>query len=205
LAIIIGAIPAIFLKERFNKANTETRADVAATETPTKINNVEEFPTGIKGFLRGFVITLKFKPFLSLYGATFLVFNGFMLVSSFQIYVSIYYVFEGSQALGAEYSGWAGTLSAASTFFIIFFVSWLSAKIGKKRAFYVVTVVSIMGYGLKWVCYHLDYPLLTLIPSPFMAFCLGALFTLMESMIADVCDIDELGAGERREGMFGSI
>jgi GPH family glycoside/pentoside/hexuronide:cation symporter len=133
------------------------------------------------------------------------VFNGFMLVSSFQIYVIIYYVFEGNQSLGAEYSGWAGTLSAASTFFVIFFVSWLSTKIGKKKAFYVATVVSILGYGLKWVCYHPDYPLLTLVPAPFMAFGLGALFTLMGSMIADVCDMDELETGERREGMFGSI
>jgi GPH family glycoside/pentoside/hexuronide:cation symporter len=34
---------------------------------------------------------------------------------------------------------------------------------------------------------------------------MGALFTLMGSMIADVCDLDELETGERREGMFGSI
>jgi GPH family glycoside/pentoside/hexuronide:cation symporter len=203
--IVIGVIPAIFLKERFNKTNTEKRTVAAFAEKPAKLNKVEEFPTGIKGFLRGFIITLKFKPFLSLCGATFLVFNGFMLVSSFQIYVIIYYVFEGNQGLGAEYSGWAGTLSAASTFFVIFFVSWLSTKIGKKKAFYVATVVSILGYGLKWVCYHPDYPLLTLVPAPFMAFGLGALFTLMGSMIADVCDMDELETGERREGMFGSI
>ncbi len=38
-----------------------------------------------------------------------------------------------------------------------------------------------------------------------MAFGLGGLFTLMGSMIADVCDYDELQTHERREGMFGSI
>ncbi len=38
-----------------------------------------------------------------------------------------------------------------------------------------------------------------------MAFGLGALFTLMGSMIADVCDLDELNTGQRREGMFASI
>ncbi|MCY3736516.1 MAG: MFS transporter, partial [Gemmatimonadaceae bacterium] len=31
------------------------------------------------------------------------------------------------------------------------------------------------------------------------------LFTVMPSMIADVCDLDELETHERREGMFGSI
>jgi GPH family glycoside/pentoside/hexuronide:cation symporter len=34
---------------------------------------------------------------------------------------------------------------------------------------------------------------------------MGALFTLMGSMIADVCDLDELETDHRREGMFGSI
>jgi len=48
-------------------------------------------------------------------------------------------------------------------------------------------------------------PLLLLLPAPLMAFGLGGLFTLMGSMIADVCDLDELNTGERREGMFGSI
>jgi GPH family glycoside/pentoside/hexuronide:cation symporter len=44
-----------------------------------------------------------------------------------------------------------------------------------------------------------------LLPAPFMAVGMGGLFTLMGSMIADVCDMDELQTGERREGMFGSI
>ena len=47
--------------------------------------------------------------------------------------------------------------------------------------------------------------MLLLLPSPFMAFGLGGLFTLMGSMIADVCDMDELETNQRREGMFGSI
>jgi GPH family glycoside/pentoside/hexuronide:cation symporter len=38
-----------------------------------------------------------------------------------------------------------------------------------------------------------------------IAFGLGGLFTLMGSMVADVCDFDELKTHERREGMFGSI
>jgi GPH family glycoside/pentoside/hexuronide:cation symporter len=48
-------------------------------------------------------------------------------------------------------------------------------------------------------------PWLLLLPAPLMAFGLGALFTLMGSMIADVCDLDELSTGQRREGMFASI
>ena len=63
----------------------------------------------------------------------------------------------------------------------------------------------MLGYGLKWVCYNPQYPLLLLLPAPLIAFGLGGLFTLMGSMIADVCDLDELKSHKRREGMFGSI
>ena len=46
-------------------------------------------------FLQGFKTTISSKPFLKLCAATFLVFNGFILISSFQSYVIIYYVFQG--------------------------------------------------------------------------------------------------------------
>ena len=117
----------------------------------------------------------------------------------------IYYVFGGDQTLGAEYFGTAGSVMAVASFAVIFFVSWLSTKIGKKRAFYWATAISMLGYSLKWFFYHPDYPWLILVPAPFMAFGLGALFTLMGSMIADVCDMDELKTNQRREGMYGSI
>ena len=43
------------------------------------------------------------------------------------------------------------------------------------------------------------------IPLPLIAFGIGGLFTLMMSMTADICDLDELETGERREGTFGAI
>ena len=81
----------------------------------------------------------------------------------------------------------------------------MATKIGKRRAFYVSTGVSMVGYALKWFCYTPDTPWLVLIPAPLMAFGLAGLFTLMPSMVADVVDADELKTNERREGMYGSI
>jgi GPH family glycoside/pentoside/hexuronide:cation symporter len=88
---------------------------------------------------------------------------------------------------------------------VIFLVTALSTRIGKRKAFFVSTGLSIVGYGLKWFCYDPERPLLLLLPVPLMAFGLGGLFTLMGAMIADVCDADELETRQRREGMFGSI
>jgi len=198
VTIGIGILPAIFLSERFTPIPSSKNVSIGTTK-----------PTGIiasvKDFFKGFLITIKFKPFLSLCGATFLVFNGFMMVSAFQSYVIIYYVFGGDQALGAEYVGWAGTVSFIATSCAIFIVTKLSTLFGKRKAFFITIAISIFGYALKWVCFTPDNPLLILIPPIFFAFGLGGLFTLMGSMVADVCDLDELETGERREGMFGSI
>jgi GPH family glycoside/pentoside/hexuronide:cation symporter len=199
--IVIGVMPAIFLRERFKGIAEAEALDKRAQPDGT----MTVILRSMLDFFRGFLITLRFVPFLKLCAATFLVFNGFMLIAAFQSYVIIYYVFGGDTAAGAEFVGHSGLLGALSTLLVIMFTTWLGTKIGKRRAFFVTTGVSMVGYALKWVCYNPDYPWLLLVPAPLMAFGLGGLFTLMPSMIADVVDMDELQTHERREGMYGSI
>lgn len=62
--------------------------------------------------------------------------------------------------------------------------------------------------GMSWFSMDISQggPWLMFLPIPFMAFGLGGLFTLMMSMTADVCDLDELENGmPRKEGTFGAI
>ena len=201
VTIVIGIMPAIFLRERFQALPAAPGQEAAAQPAV----GLAMMTGAMRDFFRGFATTLKSKPFIKLCVATFLVFNGFMLISSFQFYVIIYYVFRGDKVLGAEYAGYSGTLGAISTFAVIAFITWLGTKIGKRRAFFVATGVSMAGYALKWVCYNPDVPWLLLLPAPLLAFGLGGLFTLMPAMICDVVDMDELETYERREGMYGSI
>lgn len=198
VTIGIGVLPAIFLKERL-KNIAESEIDKQSGD------NKGAFVKNIVSFFKGFGTTVKSKPFLKLCLATFLVFNGFILVSSFQYYVIIYYVATGNQNLGAEYAGYAGTVSAVSTFIVIPIITWIGTKVGKRKAFFYSTGFAVIGYALKWVCYNPDYPWLVVLPAPLLAFSLGGLFTLMPAMMADVVDYDELKTHERREGMFGSI
>ncbi len=194
VVIVLGILPAIFLRERFKNVGGEE-----GEEDSGGIGHI------VMDFLRGFGKTLSFKPFLKLCVATFLVFNGFILIAAFQSYVIIYYVFEGDQAAGSVFVGHSGLVQALSALVVIGIVTWLATKIGKRRAFYVSTGVSMVGYILKWFCYTPENPWFVLIPAPLMAFGLAGLFTLMPSMVADVVDADELNTHERREGMYGSI
>jgi GPH family glycoside/pentoside/hexuronide:cation symporter len=201
VVIVVGVLPAIFLRERFTAGATEAAAVDVVTAEPS----LEKMKRNTKLFFSGFATSLKFKPFLKLCIATFLVFNGFIMIAAFQSYVIIYYVFGGDTKEGSLMFGHSMLVAAVSTFVIIILITWLCPKYGKRRAFYVTTGISMLGYLLKWVCYTPDIPLLVLLPPVLIAFGFGGLFTLMPAMVADVVDADELETHQRREGMYGSI
>lgn len=196
---VFGLVPAFLCRERM-QAIAEKEMPAGSRDGALRVTS-----TIILDFARGFGATMRFRPFLILCGATFLVFNGFMLVSAFSSYVMIYYVYDGDKDLGAKLMGWNGTFSAVATFLVILLVTWLATRIGKRKTFFFSTGISVVGYLLKWFCYSRSNPYLILVPTPLIAFGLGGLFVLMGSMIADVCDFDELQTGQRREGMFGAV
>ena len=199
MVIVIGVMPAIFLRERFMDAATADEAEEKSAGAG------EVIMRNLKGFIDGFVTTIKLKEFLKLCVATFLVFNGFIMIAAFQTYVIIFYVFNGDEEMGGLFAGHAGLAQTVMSYVVIVIATWLGTKIGKRRAFFVTTGISMVGYSLKWFAYTPDNPWLVLLPAPLMAFGLGGLFTLMPAMIADVVDLDELNTKERREGMYGSI
>ena len=194
--VAIGVLPAILLRERFSDT---------AVASAGRASRARRIVGEVKRFFQGFGQTLSNRPFLKLCGATFLVFNGFQLIAAFQVYVVIYYVFAGDRDTASWYIAMIGTIATISTFAVVAFATWLGTVVGKRHAFFICIGISTLGYALKWFCYDPANPLLLLIPAPLLAFGLGSLFTLMPSMVADVCDLDELKTGERREGMYGSI
>lgn len=193
---VVGVMPAIFCKEKF-VAEEDEKTD--------KVKLLDGLKTNVAMFFKGLVITVKRVEFLKLCAGTFFLFNGIMLVGAFSSYITIFYVCGGDTDMGAKYMGLFGTINTISTLAAIAGVTWISARIGKRRTFIIATSITLAGSLLKWFCYDPMAPWKVLLPAPMMAVGMGALFTLMGSMIADVCDLDELETGERREGMFGSI
>lgn len=207
--VVFGVLPAIFGKERFKStANAESKKEAMG------------FRNVIIDFFKGFFVTIKCASFLKICTATFFLFNGFMVVAGLGMYVLIYFTFGGDNVMGGKYNGLFGTASALSTIFIVIpIVTKLATKMGKRKAFIIATSISILGFLMKWWCFNPKYsslfvinllwikeiyPLI-LLPAIFISFGIGGLFTLMGSMMADTCDLDELKSGKRREGVFGAI
>ncbi|NNK82959.1 MAG: MFS transporter, partial [Flavobacteriaceae bacterium] len=147
------------------------------------------------------------KPFMKLCGATFLVFNGYQIVASFSFFIFVFYIFNGSYDATSTWPAWFSSIGAlVSAFLVIPIVTKMATKWGKKNAFLISTFLSIIGYAMKWWAFTPENVWLSFIPIPLMSFGLGSLFTLMMSMTADVCDLDELTNGmPRKEGTFGAL
>jgi len=152
------------------------------------------------------------------------------MVASFSYFIIVFYMYKGSYEMAGTVPAIFSILGAFLTAVLIIpIVSWLANKYGKRNAFIISTILSIIGYSLKWwgfvvvdentavlfndvvlqigvVKFSIEMPLILLLPIPFIAFGLGGLFNLMMSMTADVCDLDELKNGlPRREGTFGAV
>jgi len=203
LAIIVGAIcmalgmmPALFCKE-VDQANLTNRDSIT----------LKSLWKNLKSLMHNMVLIFKNISFVRLCGATFLVFNGFQMVASFSYFIIVFWIFKGSYADAATWPAWFSTISAAATAFLIIpVITWMSNRWGKRNAFIVSTVISILGYILKWWGFNPENPSMMFMPIPLMVFGIGGLFTLMMSMTADVCDLDELNNGmPRKEGTFGAI
>tara|TARA_R110001632_G_scaffold19898_4_gene59834 strand:- start:11940 stop:13580 length:1641 start_codon:yes stop_codon:yes gene_type:complete len=237
---ILGILPAFFCKG-MDAGKMENRKVIS---TKTLASSFKELWLGIKE-------VFKNKPFMKLCGATFLVFNGFQMVASFSFFIIVFYIYNGDYGLASTWPAWFASITALITaFMVIPIISRIANKWGKRKAFIISTVISIVGYILKWwgfdnglnaqfnesgfgkglnnfiasifdainpfldsigmSWFSMDAsqggPWLMFLPIPFMAFGLGGLFTLMMSMTADVCDLDELQNGmPRKEGTFGAI
>ncbi|MBL8352965.1 MAG: MFS transporter [Burkholderiaceae bacterium] len=193
--MLLAMVPAVFLPSRSTQDDTHL--------IPLTIANIG---TGFKELLAGFKEAFGCVPFRKLCIATFLIFNAFNTVAAFSFFIVVYHLFQGNTAAAGIWPTLFGSIGAlVTTFAVIPTVAWMSKKTGKKVAFMLSQGISILGYVLLWFFMVPGKPWMFILALPFFSFGIGGLFTLMMSMTADVCDLDELATGKRREGIFGAI
>jgi GPH family glycoside/pentoside/hexuronide:cation symporter len=193
--MLLAMVPAIFIK---SKSTLDDESLI-----PLSLKNIGG---GLREILSGFKAAFVIAPFRKLCISTFLIFNAFNTVASFSFFIIIYYLFNGNAKDAGVWPTLFGSVGAlVTTFAVIPTVAWMSKKMGKKNAFMLCQGISIIGYILFWFLFVPGKPFMFMFALPFFSFGIGSLFTLMMSMTADVCDLDELNTGKRREGIFGAI
>ena len=193
--MILAMIPAFFIKGKSTKDDDSL--------IPLSLKNIGG---GLREIVNGFKEAFRIQPFRKLCISTFLIFNAFNTVASFSFFIIVYFLFNGDTKAAGIWPTLFGSLGAiVTTFAVIPTVAWMSNKMGKKNAFMLSQGISIVGYILFWFLFVPGKPYMYMFALPFFSFGIGSLFTLMMSMTADVCDLDELNTGKRREGIFGAI
>lgn len=193
--MLLAMVPALFLPSRSTVDDTHL--------IPLTLASVS---LGFRELLHGFKEAFGCVPFRKLCVATFLIFNAFNTVAAFSFFIVVYHLFAGDTAAAGIWPTLFGSVGAlVTTFAVIPTVAWMSKKTGKKTAFMLSQGISIIGYVLLWFLMVPGKPWMFMLALPFFSFGIGGLFTLMMSMTADVCDLDELATGKRREGIFGAI
>lgn len=186
---VMGSLPAIFGRERYYELNVK--------EMDKKKDK--------DSFWKTITIALKNKAFVLLCSFTILTMFAGMFASTVDYYLLVYYMCEGNLADGASWKLVVTIGYAIMGFAGIPIIVILCKKATKLRALQFVYCLMILNAVLRWFIYQPGNQwLIWLDPLTGGLFWIGVA-TVMQAMIADVCDDDELNSGSRREGMFSAL
>lgn len=202
IILITGLCPVIFCRE-----------NVAAHAGEAKVT-----------FFHAVRMTLKNRPFWLLVISNFITKFAMSITGIFFLYVFIYHLSNGSASKGATFWPIFANVINVSTFVALGLVATLTERIGKKAALIGGMIMSTVAYASIWFTLSnnpagyvniplpwgaADNTLLMQWPCLITAVLIGVFTNTMpmikNSMLADVCDLDELSSGHRREAFYGAV
>lgn len=102
-------------------------------------------------------------------------------------------------------TGWSGTIQGVCGLLAAPLISYLGTRFSKKSVIIWGQGAAILGYILCWPLITPRHPYWQLIPQVLIFPGMACVWLLVGSLIADICDDDELTNHLRREGMFGAV
>jgi glycoside/pentoside/hexuronide:cation symporter, GPH family len=155
--------------------------------------------------LDAFKYTLSNKPFLSVNVIILVTLTGVFLAFPLLFYINMAYICPGDMAMTATWTGWYGTVYGMSGIILVPVINYFGQKLGKRKTLLAGLSIIIIGFMASWWLFTPTAPYLQLVFAFLVSPGLSCVFILTSSMMADVCDLDELKTGLRREGMFGAV
>lgn len=157
------------------------------------------------GLWQSWRTTMRQPDFMRLALAQVCIYASVLVVDNVGFYLNVFYVNGGDLLEGAWLKGLSGTAFQVGGLCAIPYITRLSRRHGKKAAFSVCTCSIALAGVSKWFCYTPGAGWWLVLPSLLLAPGLVAVMVLVPSMTADVCDVDEVRTGARREGMFNAV
>jgi GPH family glycoside/pentoside/hexuronide:cation symporter len=194
IMVVAGALPGLVVKERFKK----------------KIQDQDKVKlwASVKGACSSpaFIILVAVIVLNTLSG---------ILAMGIDQYLLVYFMNNGDKAAGLIQKGLLSSGYAVVGFASIPVITWLAGRFGKKGSLFFVYGLMVFGGIMKWFIFTPGHPIFyigKLAIDPIMLIdplLCGPMWVavkiMLASMMADICDDDELKHGQRREGMFSAV
>jgi len=165
----------------------------------TKVNK-EHMPIG-----PALKATLKNRPFVILLLYKFCQILGERVFTGLLFYLGMYYVCKGDKNLATSITGLGGTIGSFLGFAVMPLIPLLSRKLGKRAG---LTIPAGFAFALA-LCLPIiltpSVPHLLLLPILLLMTLSIIANTMTNAILPDICDLDELENGERREGLYTAV
>lgn len=180
----LGMIPGLLVRERFFRK----------TERQEKVKLGPAFRACFSN--RAFVVLIGLTVCQVLAG---------MLASNLDYYIIVYHMCGGDIMEGTKWKGVLSVGYAVVGIAGIYPVNALANRFGKRATLMLIFSLVLLGAFGKWFLFTPGNPWKILLDPLLCGPVWVALNVLTVSMLADVCDDDELRHGFRREGLIGSL
>jgi GPH family glycoside/pentoside/hexuronide:cation symporter len=169
---------------------------------------------------------VQLKPFVIYLAMRFFSSFGLVVFGQLVFYINVYHVCGGDKKMATTIMAIASAMTVGMTLLVLPLVPRLSRKIGKRQGVIIGAAVAVFqaclvpflytsdSVILRWIAgvfpgLHLDVaavsPYLQLVAAFLLAPLVGVGVVLREAIVPDICDVDELEHGERREGLFTAV
>jgi len=180
--IVSGVIPAIVCRE---KVEAQKQAPIS--------------------FFSALKTTMSNRAFAILLVAYIVIIIGLFSAGNLGAFLNIYYICGGNKDFGTLMVGIAGALGAVVSYLSMFLITAVSVHTGKKTGMILGLSLALLGVAVSWFAMDPRWPMAQLISTVIACMGLQGCWLMVSSMVADICDEDELKTGLRREGMFGAV
>lgn len=130
---------------------------------------------------------------------------GASLYGAVGFYITAYYICQNDKSLASSLSGISGMVGFVITGVMMFAATKVSRIVGKRKG---IIWGAAIGFGSS-----ITLPFFVLPGQPYIYLAHGLFFSILggafgvfsSAVMPDICDIDELKSGERREGLFSAV
>lgn len=170
------------------------------TKIPSIVSAKEKIP-----FFKALKLTVSNKSFLLALVPCLLVAMSLTLTGQLFVFVNIYHVYLGDVTKGAAMAAAFITTGQVLGMFSAPVFAKLATVYGKKNIMCVLLSMMAIGSASTFFLMTPSNPYLVVVCLAIVSPATTGIFMLYHSMIADVCDLDELNTGARREATYGAV